>query len=69
MILDSPFSNLNELAIEIGSTTTYLPSFIIKGGMGIIKKSIQDKIGVDIGLINPKNAAASIFIPGFFIAA
>ena len=69
LVLDSPFSNLKELATEIGKENAMLPSFLVAGGFDMIRLIIKEKIGADLGLLNPKNAANAITIPAFFVVA
>lgn len=49
LVLDSPFSNLNELAIEIAETKVKLPSLLLRAGFIFIKKSIEERAGFEIG--------------------
>ena len=69
LVLDSPFSNLKELATEIGKENAIIPAFLVGGGFDLINKTIKEKIGADLSLLNPKNAASAITAPAFFIVA
>ena len=68
MILDSPFSNLKKLTIELAKTYK-VPSFLASTAMKFIRSTIQKKMQFDIELLNPKNHVDKCYIPALFGAA
>ena len=69
MILDSPFSNLPELAKELAKSYTKLPDFLVKTAFWSIKKTITKKANFDVEKLNPIEHVKECFIPALFIAA
>ena len=55
IVLDSPFSSLKTLAEELCSMYAKLPKLIVSGALSLIKKTIQQKAGFDIGNLAPIN--------------
>lgn len=47
-VIDSPFSNLEQLVLEIASKKSILPKFIFQPLLSIIEKDITTKVGVNI---------------------
>eukprot|EP01017_Pseudomicrothorax_dubius_P022218 TRINITY_DN2397_c0_g1_i2.p1 TRINITY_DN2397_c0_g1~~TRINITY_DN2397_c0_g1_i2.p1 ORF type:complete len:515 (+),score=15.77 TRINITY_DN2397_c0_g1_i2:109-1653(+) len=66
LVLDSPFSDLRSLAHELSQRAVSLPNFVISGVLSMVASSVEERIGIDIMKLSPKDAAFKIFIPGFF---
>ena len=69
MVLDSPFSNLSTLTLELAKTYTKIPSFITKIASKFVRKSIMSRTHMDIEKLNPIKFIPSCFIPALFIVA
>ena len=69
MVLDSPFSNLNQLSLELAKTHTNIPGFIAKIVQKLIRNSIKSRTEMDINSLNPLEYAPNCFIPALFIVA
>lgn len=69
MVLDSPFSSLNELTLELAKTYSKIPLVIAKVVKKFIRKSILTRTGMDIDKLNPIDHVSSCFIPSLFIVA
>ena len=55
LVLDSPFASLRELVMELSSSNTRIPKFLLKGLYEMVRNSIRGRIAVDIDMINPIN--------------
>ncbi|KAK3189896.1 hypothetical protein Dsin_029457 [Dipteronia sinensis] len=67
MVLDSPFSNLVELMMELVDTYKIrLPKFTVKFAIQYMRKAIQKKAKFDIENLNTIKAANSCFVPALF---
>ena len=66
LILDSPFSSLKELAVELGKIMTGLPALFVKGGLSLIGSSIKDRVGADILTLKPIYSVRKIYVPTIF---
>jgi len=67
IILDSPFANLNDLAVSFGKQKASLvPTFLIKGALIFIKDSIQSRTGADIDKLNPIEDVPNLRMPAMF---
>ena len=66
LILDSPFSNLSDLSVELGKNITGLPSLLVKGGLNFIRSTIKDKVGADILTVSPLESVSRIYLPALF---
>ena len=69
MVLDSPFSNLNKLSMELVKTHTKIPIFIAKVVNTFIRKTVKGKTGMDINKMNPIEYVSKCFIPALFVIA
>lgn len=70
MVLDSPFSSLSELSLELARKHSSIPEWIVGIVLSYIKKTIKEQAGFDITEINPlKNNAPCSFVPAYFICA
>lgn len=69
MVLDSPFSNLNTLSLELAKTYTKIPTFVAKLAQKLIRKSIKHRTDLDIEKHNPIDYVDKCFIPALFIVA
>ncbi|KAF9606582.1 hypothetical protein IFM89_026844 [Coptis chinensis] len=64
MVLDSPFSDLVELMMELVDTYKYrLPKFTVKFAIQYMRKAIQKKAKFDITGLNTIKVAQSCFVP------
>ncbi|KAK8487191.1 hypothetical protein V6N13_121373 [Hibiscus sabdariffa] len=67
MVLDSPFSDLVNLMMELVDTYKFrLPKFTVKFAIQIMRKSIQRKAKFDITDLNTIKVAKSCFVPVLF---
>ena len=67
MVLDSPFSAMKTLAYEIAKRNSSAPNFIIKFMYNQIRKTIKEKAGFDMNLLNPIEVAPQCLQPALFI--
>lgn len=64
MVLDSPFSDLVELMMELVDTYKFrLPKFTVKFAIQFMRKAIQKKAKFDITDLNTIKVAKSCFVP------
>ncbi|KAK4771674.1 hypothetical protein SAY87_032206 [Trapa incisa] len=64
MVLDSPFSDLIELMMELADTQSFrLPKFTVKLAIQYMRRVIQKKANFDISELNVIKAAKSCFVP------
>jgi len=72
MILDSPFSDLTQLAEEMvekgREQGINVPGFVVSVAIRMIRGSVKKQAGVDIKNISPINHADKCFIPALFVA-
>ncbi|GLT47507.1 hypothetical protein SLA2020_212000 [Shorea laevis] len=67
MVLDSPFSNLVDLMMELVDTYKFpLPKFTVKFAIQYMRKAIQKKAKFDIMDLNALKLAKSCFVPVLF---
>ncbi|XP_022761960.1 uncharacterized protein LOC111307900 isoform X2 [Durio zibethinus] len=67
MVLDSPFSDLVDLMMELVDTYKIrLPKFTVKFAIQYMRKSIQKKAKFDIADLNSIKVAKSCFVPVLF---
>ncbi|KAG4126332.1 hypothetical protein ERO13_D10G150800v2 [Gossypium hirsutum] len=67
IVLDSPFSDLVELMLELVDTYKFrLPKFTVKFAIQFMRKSIQKKAKFDITDLNTIKVAKSCFVPALF---
>ncbi|PNT14411.1 hypothetical protein POPTR_010G029200v4 [Populus trichocarpa] len=67
MVLDSPFSDLVDLMMELVETYKFrLPKFTVKFAIQYMRKSIQKKAKFDIMDLNTIKVAKSCFVPVLF---
>jgi len=66
MVLDSPFSDLKTLVMELGATHTKIPKFLISGAMGLVRSSIRSRAAFDVYDLRPINHVDKCFIPALF---
>ena len=69
MVLDSPFSNLNQLSLELAKTHTNIPGFIAKIVQKLIRSSIKSRTNLDINHLSPLDHAPNCFSPALFVVA
>ena len=53
MVLDSPFSSLNRLTLDLAKTHSKIPQIIAKIISRFLRRSILSRTGMDIDLLNP----------------
>ena len=68
MILDSPFSSLKKLTIELAKSYK-VPGFLASTAMKFIRSTIQKKVDFDIENLIPIDHVQKCFIPALFAAA
>ncbi|KAK8691460.1 hypothetical protein V6N13_074970 [Hibiscus sabdariffa] len=67
MVLDSPFSDLVDLMMELVDTYKFrLPKFTVKFAIQIMRKAIQRRAKFDITDLNTIKVAKSCFVPVLF---
>ncbi|XP_044486775.1 uncharacterized protein LOC123211884 isoform X2 [Mangifera indica] len=67
MVLDSPFSDLVDLMMELVDTyKIWLPKFTVKFAIQIVQKAVQKKVNFDITELNIMKVAKSCFVPALF---
>ncbi|KAM7258796.1 hypothetical protein ACFE04_014537 [Oxalis oulophora] len=67
MVLDSPFSDLVDLMMELVDTYKFrLPKFTVKLAIQYMRKTIQKKARFDIMDLNTIKVAQSCFVPALF---
>ncbi|XP_012069496.1 uncharacterized protein LOC105631893 isoform X2 [Jatropha curcas] len=67
MVLDSPFSDLVDLMMELGDTYKFrFPKFTVKFAIQYMRKTIQKKAKFDIMDLNTIKVAKSCFVPALF---
>eukprot|EP01089_Gocevia_fonbrunei_P020454 TRINITY_DN7637_c0_g1_i1.p1 TRINITY_DN7637_c0_g1~~TRINITY_DN7637_c0_g1_i1.p1 ORF type:complete len:389 (+),score=57.68 TRINITY_DN7637_c0_g1_i1:139-1305(+) len=67
MVLDSPFTSLNQVAKElVENTQMKLPGLMVTLGLKMIRKTILGKAKFDINKLAPIEHAHSCFIPSLF---
>lgn len=69
MILDSPFSDLKEVMIEIAKKKVMIPEFLLSGALSLVKSKIEDVIGADIFDMRLLEKIKSIECPMIFAHA
>lgn len=72
MVLDSPFSNLKQLATELAQSdymTVKIPQWLLSGALALGRMRIKSLCDFDIEALAPDNHVDKSFIPAFFIAA
>lgn len=67
MVLDSPFSKLNDVVCNIVEHHSHIPRFILKALMTIMRGTIKEKAGFDINEVNPIEYIDKIKIPCVFV--
>ncbi|XP_004296971.1 PREDICTED: uncharacterized protein LOC101299950 [Fragaria vesca subsp. vesca] len=67
VVLDSPFSDLVDLMMELVDTYKIrLPKFTVKFAIQYMRRAIQKKAKFDIGNLNTIKVASSCFVPALF---
>lgn len=67
MVLDSPFSRLNDVVSNIVEHHSSIPGFILKALMRIMRGTIKEKAKFDIDEVNPIDYIDKIKIPCVFV--
>jgi alpha/beta superfamily hydrolase len=66
MVLDSPFSDLKDLAHELAKKHTKIPGFILSGAIKLVRNTIKKKAHFDIQELSPIKHVENCFIPALF---
>lgn len=67
MFLDSAFSNLVTLMLElVDEFAPKLPKIVAMGAMGMLRRSIRRRSGMDIHELKPENVVGNCFVPALF---
>ena len=66
LILDSPFSNFNQLVKEVAKQRASVPEFLVSGALNIIGKTIKSKANFDIDALQPIKYVDKIKVPALF---
>lgn len=72
VILDSPYSNLRNLALDLANESTKLPKFMLKPFINSIEKKIHEKVGLkfeDLDLLSLVKKKKNIETPAYFITS
>ncbi|EAR92625.1 alpha/beta superfamily hydrolase (macronuclear) [Tetrahymena thermophila SB210] len=69
LVLDSPFSNLKQLALEVADQKISLPNFIIEGLLSIVNNSIQERAGFRLDQLDLTKIVGKIEIPAIFVTS
>lgn len=72
VILDSPYSNLKNLALDIANESTKLPKFMLKPFINSIEKKIIEKVGLKfeaLDLLSLVKKTKKIDTPAYFITS
>jgi len=69
LVLDSPFAEFKRLFKEQAKKRTSIPGILSEGAFSVLKMTIQDKAGFDLGALKPISYAPKIFIPVLFGAS
>ena len=69
LVLDSPFTDIEQLVRDIGNNYTALGKYLAGFFFNLVRDDIKQEIGVDLSLIRPLEACSKITIPAAFIIA
>lgn len=67
LIVDSPYSNLSKIAVELASEKTNFPKFLIPTLIAILKKGIKKKIYIKFSQLDLTKKVDKIRVPATFI--
>uniref|UniRef100_A0A6U2XCH7 Serine aminopeptidase S33 domain-containing protein n=1 Tax=Paramoeba aestuarina TaxID=180227 RepID=A0A6U2XCH7_9EUKA len=68
LVLDSPFSSLNKVALElVEMSEVKVPKLLVTGLMKMIKSRIKERAKFDIEKLEPIESAPCCFIPALFV--
>ena len=68
IILDSPFADLKQVVIHlVKSRQKYIPNFILKGLLLIVRSTIKKKANFDINNIEPLKCVENLKIPAYIL--
>jgi len=70
MVLDSPFSSLEQVARELidGAQIKHKPAVLINAVLRLLRKTIRKRTGLDILKLRPIERVGTCFIPALFVA-
>lgn len=68
MVLDSPFSDLEELVKRIGKVNLRVPQIMMSMVIKMMSSPIQKRLGIDLFSLRPIDSAKHCTVPAFFIA-
>lgn len=67
MVLDSPFSKLTDLALElVDEQQVPVPKALVKVALALMRRSVRKKAGFDISTIAPIDIVDESFVPALF---
>lgn len=67
MVLDSPFSKLTDLALElVDEQQVPVPKALMKVALALMRRSVRKKAGFDISTIAPIDIVDESFVPALF---
>lgn len=69
IVVDSPFANLNELAVELARTKISLPNFLLEAFVKFVSNSVEERAGFRLEKIDLTNAVSNSNVPALFIAS
>ena len=69
IVLDSPFSNLTQLSLELVKTYTKIPTLIAQIIKKFVRKSVLSKAKFDMDKLNPIDYVNKCFVPSLFVVA
>jgi pimeloyl-ACP methyl ester carboxylesterase len=71
MVLDSPFSDLRQLADELvyHFVSAKIPKFLVGWGLSFVRSSIKTRANFDINELSPITCVDQTYIPALFAAA
>lgn len=74
LVLDSPFSNLEDLAKELASRHSNIPGLFVSAAIKMISSTIEKEVNIsfiqhhfEISALNPLDHVKKAFIPAFFV--
>lgn len=69
IVVDSPFSNLSELAVELARTKISLPDFLLEACVKIVSSSVEERAGFRLDHIDVVRVVPNLTMPALFIAS
>lgn len=68
VVVDSPFSRLVDLMLELGTTSGFsnIPRPLVRVALGFLRRSVRRKAGFSIDTVSPLDTAPSTYVPTLF---